>query len=195
MFRVTIAQYDGATTLRAPPLAAGLLAATLVDALLAATSPRLAAIRAELARFSAAVVEARATTLPVDGWGPRRREPIDAACARVLDDPAGFYAEAAEVAAALAGDDAALIRDVVAWDALQLPSTAADLDAIPTTAEFAHDWPAYAAQMGSRPRPEPRRIAVRAIPWPLAVERAARLDAFVALGWAKQPRGQIERLP
>src|SRR5215467_6646149 len=29
MFRVTIAQFDGATTLRAPPLAAGLLAATL----------------------------------------------------------------------------------------------------------------------------------------------------------------------
>lgn len=29
MFRVAIAQFDGATTLRAPPLAAGLLAATL----------------------------------------------------------------------------------------------------------------------------------------------------------------------
>ena len=29
MFRVAIAQFDGATTLRAPPRAAGLLAATL----------------------------------------------------------------------------------------------------------------------------------------------------------------------
>src|SRR5205814_9063906 len=115
--------------------------------------------------------------------------------ARVLDDPAAFYAEAAEVAAGLAGDAAALVRDAVAWDAVALPSSAVDLDAGTTIAEFTHDWPAYVAQMGSRPRPEPRRIAVRAIPWPLAVERSARLDAFLALGWAKQPRGQIEPLP
>jgi radical SAM superfamily enzyme YgiQ (UPF0313 family) len=183
------------TTLHVLQFVLGIGAAALVDALLAAPGPRLAAIRAELARFSAAVVDGRATTLPVDGWGPRRREPLDGACARILDDPAGFYAEAAEIAAALAGDAAALVRDAVAWDAVALPSTAVDLDAVPTTAEFVHDWPAYVAHMGSRPRPDPRRIAVRVIPWPLAVERAARLDAFLALGWAKQPRGQIEPLP
>src|SRR4051812_27244018 len=52
MFRVTIAQYDGATTLRAPPLAAGLLAATLrqeaeldvaIEVLAARRAPELAA--------------------------------------------------------------------------------------------------------------------------------------------------------
>jgi hypothetical protein len=131
-----------------------------------------------------------ATTLAVDGWGPRRREPLDAACARMLDDPAGFYAEAAEVAAGLAEGDAALVRDAVAWDALQLPASEDGA----AMAELAYDWLAYAAQMGSRPRPELRRVAVRAVPWPLGAERAARLDAFLALGWAKQPRGQIERV-
>jgi Radical SAM superfamily/B12 binding domain len=176
------------TTLHVMQFVLGIGAAALVDALLAAPSPRLAAIRAELARFSAAIVEGRATTLAVDGWGSRRREPLDAACARVLDDPAGFYAETAEVAAALAGGDAALVRDAVAWDALQLPASEGGA----ATAEFAYDWLAYAAQMGSRPRPDPRRIAVRAVPWPLGAERATRLDAFLALGWAKQPRGQIE---
>jgi len=163
-------------------------AARLVDALLAATTPRLAAIRAELARFSAAIVEGSATTLPVDGWGPRRREPLDAACARVLDDPAAFYAEAADIAAALAGDRAALVRDAVAWDALQLAAP----DAAST--ELEHDWLAYSAQMGARPQPTPRRIAVRAVAWPMPDDRGARLDAFLALGWSKQPRGQIECL-
>jgi hypothetical protein len=178
------------TTLHVMQFALDIGAAILVDALLAAPSSRLAAVHAELARFSAAIVDGRATTLPVDGWGPRRREPLDAACARVLDDPAGFYAEAAEIAAALAGEHAALVRDVVAWDALQLPAG----DGGVTTAEFAHDWLDYAARMGTRPRPEPRPLAVRAVPWPLPAERGARLDAFLALGWAKQPRGQFERL-
>jgi len=55
-------------------------------------------------------------------------------------------------------------------------------------------WQVWAMALGSRPRPELRRVAVRAVPWPLGAERAARLDAFLALGWAKQPRGQIERV-
>ena len=179
------------TTLHVMQFVLGIGAASVVDALLAAPSPRLVAIRVELARFSAAIVDARATTLPVEGWGTRRREPLDAACARVLDDPAAFYAEAADIAAGLAGEHAALVRDAVAWDALEM----AALDGGATTTELAHDWLAYAAQMGSRPRPDPRRIAVRAVPWPLPVDRGARLDAFLAMGWSKQPRGQIECLP
>ncbi|HEY0990451.1 MAG TPA: hypothetical protein VGD80_25535 [Kofleriaceae bacterium] len=46
--------------------------------------------------------------------------------------------------------------------------------------------------MGARPQPTPRRIAVRAVAWPMPAERGARLDAFLALGWSRQPRGQIE---
>jgi radical SAM superfamily enzyme YgiQ (UPF0313 family) len=176
------------TTLHVMQFTLAIPAATLVDALLAAATPRLSAIRTELARFGEAISEARATTLAVDGWGPRRREPVDAVCARVLDDPAAFCAEAADVAAAIAGDGcAALIRDAVAWDALPLADAGC--------AELAHDWFAYAATMGERVPPTPSPTRARWTAWPAPIERTGRLDVFLGLGWAKQPRGVLERVP
>lgn len=148
-----------------------------VDALLAASSPRLAAIRADLGRHAAAIQDARATTLVVEGWGPRRREPVDAVCARVLEDPDAFYAE---VAALL---DSPVARDAVRWDALQVRGG---------TATFAYDWFAYTRAMGARPQPIATPITARFTPWPASLEAGGRLDAFLGLGWAKQPRGTLE---
>jgi hypothetical protein len=178
------------TTLHVVQFAIGIEIATFVDALLGANTPRLAAIRDELKRYTAAILEARATTLVVEGWGPRRREPVDGVCARVLDDPAAFYAEAADVAAAIVGrEHVALIRDAVAWDAVQIPAAES------VVAEFAHDWIVYTAQMGERPRPVPRRTSVRWTSWPTLPDRGAQLNGFLGLGWAKQPRGNVARLP
>jgi hypothetical protein len=160
-----------------------------LDALLAGSGPRLRAVRAALDRLSAAILAGEATTLPVDGAGPRRREPTDAVCAEVLADPAAFYAEVAEIAAAFARDAAALLRDAVAWDALQaLPP-----DGGAETRRFAFDWREYTARMGERPQPrrDPIELGVRAWP-PATPELAARLDVFLGLGWSKQARFMIE---
>jgi hypothetical protein len=169
------------TTLHVLRFALGADLAAFVDALLASEQPRLAAVRAELERFSAAILDGVAATLPVDGFGAARREPVEAVCARVLEDAAGFYAEVAGEAAAFGAE----LRDAVAWDALQL---------LGGSAGFAHDWIDYAARMGSCPQPEPRpiRVRARAVPLPPAPER--RLEAFLALGWAKQPRVSVERV-
>jgi radical SAM superfamily enzyme YgiQ (UPF0313 family) len=261
------------TTLHVATFALGIPVPTLVDALLAAPSPRLTAIRAELARFSAAILEARATTLAIDGWGTRRREPIDGVCARILEDADAFYAEVAAVAAGLVVantpvdaaasapvdaaasapvdaaasapvdaaasapvdaaasvpvdaaasapvdaaasvpvdaaasvpvdaaasapvdaaasapvDAAAILRDAARWDALQIPHDGArELD-------FSFDWLAYVAAMGACPMPVRAPIRVRSTTWPTAMIREGQLDGFLGLGWAKLPRGTIERV-
>jgi hypothetical protein len=81
-----------------------------------------------------------------------------------------------------------LIRDAVAWDALQIPA------AEPVVAEFAHDWLVYTSQMGERSRPLPHRISVRSTSLPMPSDRGRQLDAFLGLGWARQPRGLFERM-
>lgn len=177
------------TTLHVATFALGIPVATLIDALLAAPSPRLVAIRGELARYSEAILDERATTLVVEGWGGRRREPIDAACARVLDDPDAFYAEASDVAAALADEAGArVLRDATRWDALQVPCGG------PRELELAYDWLAYTAAMGQRPAPVAAPLRVRSTSWPAPAARDGQLDVFLGLGWAKRPRGTIERL-
>ena len=179
-----------ATTIHVARFALAIEVPALVDALLAATGPRLSAAREALARLSAAILAGEATTLPVDGAGPRRREPTDAVCAVVLADPDGFYAEAADALAATTAspDDAAIVRDAVAWDALQaLPP-----DGALVTRRFTHDWRAYAARMGERPRPRAAALAIDVRAWPPAPpDPSARLDVFLALGWSKQPRYEI----
>lgn len=82
---------------------------------------------------------------------------------------------------------AALIRDAVAWDALPLADTGC--------ADLAHDWFAYAASMGERRPPMPSPTRARWTGWPAPIERTGRLDVFLGLGWAKQPRGVLERVP
>lgn len=178
------------TTVHVARFALAITVPALVDALLAAPTPRLAAVRAALGRYTQAILEARATTLVVDGWGHRRREPTDAVCAAVLDDPAAFYAEVADVVGGLATerDHAAILRDAVRWDALQIPA------AEPVVVDLAHDWLAYTAHMGERPAPARRPITVRATSWPSSTERAGVLDAFLGLGWSKRPRGTVERI-
>lgn len=194
------------TTIHVATFALGIAVPVLVDALLAAPSPRLSAIRTELARYSAAILDARATTLAIEGWGTRRREPIDAVCARILDDPEAFYAEAADVAASLADREggivesrdgiagsphavrAEMLRDATRWDALQMPHEGArELD-------FAFDWLAYASAMGARPMPAREPIRVRVTSWPASTVREGQLDAFLGLGWAKLARGTIDRI-
>ena len=183
------------TALHVARFVAGLDVATVIDALLGASSPRLAAVRAELGRFSAAVLAGEATTLPVTGWGPRRREPADAVCARVLEDPRAFYDEVAAAIAAcppLAAGHAEVLREAVRWDALHLPP----IDGAAYEARFEHDWLAYEAQMGACPVPAPGASThVRAIAWPWPEDAAARLELFLALGWAKQPRVIVQPLP
>jgi radical SAM superfamily enzyme YgiQ (UPF0313 family) len=175
-----------------------------IDALLAGTGPRLRAVRAALDRLSAAILTGEATTLPVDGAGPRRREPTDAVCAEVLADPAAFYAEVADVAEAFARDadttgavasdadavnPATILRDAVAWDALQALPPDGSVEA----RRFAFDWRAYAAKMGERPQPREDTFEVRVRAWPPATpELSGRLDVFLALGWSKQARFMIE---
>lgn len=174
------------TTIHVLRFALGVEVATFVDALLAATGPRLAAVRAALDRLSAAILAGEASTLPVEGAGPRRREPTDAVCAEVLADAAGFYAEVADAAAIVAGAaHAALVRDAVAWDSLQvLPS-----DGSLQTIRFSHDWRDYADRMGARPQPVVRPNQVQARAWPPSpLDPAGRLDTFLSLGWSKQPR-------
>jgi hypothetical protein len=162
-----------------------------VDALLAGAGPRLRAIRAGLDRLSAAVIAGEASALPVAGAGPRRREPTDAVCAAVLADPAAFYAEVADIAAAFAAEagEAAMLRDAMAWDALQALPPGGDAEA----RRFAFDWPAYTAQMGECPQPRRGPIELRVQAWPGAMPGAGeRLDFFLRLGWSKQARFMIE---
>jgi hypothetical protein len=178
------------TTIHTWCFALGRELAPLLDALLAASGPRLTAVRDALARLSAAILASEATTLPVDGAGRRRREPTDAVCAAVLADAAAFYAEVAEVAAALSdADAAAMLRDAVAWDALQvLPP-----DGETQTRRFAYDWREYSAHMGERPRPRATSIDLDVRSWPpSSPDPAVRLDVFLALGWSKQARFMVE---
>lgn len=183
-----------ATTIHVGRFVLGIEVPVLVDALLAGTGPRLGAAREALGRLSAAILAGEATTLPVDGAGPRRREPTDAVCAVVLAAPDAFYAEVADAVAAITAtpDDAALLRDAVAWDALQaLPP-----DAGPVTRGFAFDWRDYASRMGEHPRPRAEAFEIPVRAWPPATpELAARLDVFLALGWSKQPRFRVEPEP
>ncbi|MFN0252329.1 MAG: radical SAM protein [Kofleriaceae bacterium] len=191
------------TTIHVATFALGIPVPALIDALLAATSPRLSAIRTELARFSESILAARATTLAIEGWGTRRREPIDGVCARILEEPEAFYAEVADVAATLVatsmslvgdvaaierGDAVAMLRDATRWDALQIPhGDSREVD-------FAFDWLAYGAAMGARPIPLRAAMHVRSTSWPTAMIREGQLDGFLGLGWAKLPRGAIERV-
>lgn len=180
-----------ATTIHVARFVLGIDVPVLVDALLAGTGPRLGAARDALGRLSATILAGEGTTLPVDGAGRRRREPTDAVCAVVLAAPEAFYAEVADAVAAIAAtpDDAALLRDAVAWDALQaLPP-----DDGPVTRGFAHDWREYASRMGEHPRPRAEAFAIAVRAWPPATPQLdARLDVFLALGWSKQPRFLIE---
>src|SRR5262249_16883691 len=147
------------TTLHVLHYALGIDVPRYVDALLSSERPRLSAIRDELGRFTRAIVGAEGLTLPIAGWGDRRREPDEAVCARVFDDCAGFHAEAAEGAASLVGaEQGSLVREAVAWDALHLPS----LSPGPRVARFRHDWLDYQARMGSSPQPLVRPTIVRA---------------------------------
>jgi len=187
------------TTIHVATFALGIPVPVVIDALLAAPTPRLSAIRTELARYSAAILDAHATTLAIEGWGTRRREPIDAVCARILDEPAAFYAEAADVVASLARHGIAdaspadtaraeMLRDAARWDALQMPHDGA------REIDFAFDWLAYASAMGTRPMPARERIRVRVTSWPASTVREGQLDAFLGLGWAKLARGTIDRV-
>ena len=162
-----------------------------VDALLASERPRLRAVRAELRRFTDAIAGGEGATLAIAGWGATRREPTDAVCARILDDAPGFYDEAADEAARVAGaEHAAVIREAVAWDALQIAQLGARL----VTARFGHDWLAYAAKMGACPRPAASPIRVRVTGMAYPSDPASRLDRFLALGWARQPRAWTQRI-
>ncbi len=186
------------TTIHVIQFGLGLDLAGFVDALLVSRSPRLAAVRAELDRFASAILDEVATTLPVAGWGERRREPADAVCAAFYEAGAAIYAELADAAvtwvdATLVCDvdgasaphgDAALVREAVAWDALQLPAATAASG----THEFAYDWPAYERAMSARPRPTARPTTVRATatPVPDAVTEA------VLLSWHMRARTTVE---
>jgi len=157
--------------------------AGFIDALLASPAPRLARLRAELARFARAILDGEGTTLPVAGWGERRREPAEAVCAQAYVAPSELYAEVAAVAATYVGDgEAAIVREAVTWDALQIPTAGARV------ADFEHDWIAYEKAMSTRPRPIVRRIRVRATP-PPALEVGT---TDVALSWHMQARTLIE---
>jgi radical SAM superfamily enzyme YgiQ (UPF0313 family) len=176
------------TTLHVLQFALSADAASYVDALLASDRPRLSAIRAELDRFARAILDAEGSTLPIAGWGDWRREPAEAVCARVFDDAAAFYADAAEEAARLVGAErATLIREAVAWDALRTPS----IVAAPSTARFQHDWLDYEARMGASPQPTARPIVVRVTPALFPGDATAR---HVALDWLKRARNDIEKL-
>jgi hypothetical protein len=176
------------TTLHVLRFALGVDLAAFVDALLGSEGPRARAIRDELARFSSAIVDAEASTLPIAGWGAVRREPADAVCACVFDDVDGFYAEAADQAARLVGAaHEPLVRDAVAWDALRIPR----IGATPPIARFEYDWLAYDATMGTRPQPIHRALAVRTVSPTLASDPATRV---VALDWLARNRVELERL-
>ncbi len=151
--------------------------AGFVDALLASGRPRLSAIRNELARFAEAILDGEGTTLVVPCCGDRRREPAEAVCALVHAAPAEFHAEVAdEVARWIGAAHAALVRDAVAWDGLQLPARAG-------TAEFAHDWIAYERGMGACTPPVAGAIRVR----------ATAPQTGVSSSWHMQARNVIER--
>ncbi len=150
--------------------------AGFIDALLASSRPRLAAVRSELARFSRAILDGEGTTLTLHGGGQRRYEPAEAVCVLVHAAPTEFHAEVADEAARwIGGADAALLRDAVAWDALQLPTRAG-------IAELAYDWIAYERAMSTRQRPIARTIRVR----------ATAPAAEVSSGWHMQARNVIE---
>src|SRR5262249_30984269 len=72
MFRVMIAQFDGATTLRAPPLAAGLLAATLRrEPGLAGIAIDVLAARRDPDAVAAGLAEADLVGISLYTWNPR----------------------------------------------------------------------------------------------------------------------------
>ncbi len=140
------------TTLHVIAFALELDPTEYIDALLAAAEP----VRAELARFTRAILDEEAATLPVAGWGDTRREPADAVAACIFADPARFYAIAAEVAARFADP---IVREAVAWDALRTATHA-------RTVRFEHDWLDYDARMAERPRPLANPIIATVTPVP-----------------------------
>jgi hypothetical protein len=171
------------TTLHVLGFALGADLVAYVEALLAAEGPGLRAVRDELARFSDAIAGGEAAARAIDGWGPRRREPTDAVCARVLEDAARFFAEVAEETARFAGAaHAELVRDAVAWDALHIAPPS-------EPRRFAHDWLAYERDMGACPRPTAQPIEVRA----RSLTGPPDLDVFLTLGWSKQPRIYLQK--
>jgi hypothetical protein len=140
------------TTLHVITFALELDPTDYIDAVLEACEP----VRSELDRFTRAILDEQASTLPIDGWGDRRYEAADAACARIFDDPDRFYAIAGEVAARMAGP---IAREAVAWDALRCSSR-------PRTLQLEHDWVDYAARMSQRPKPSTHPIIVTVSPAP-----------------------------
>ncbi len=178
-----------ATTLHVLRWAVAADVAAFVDALLAGATPRLAAIRAELDRFADAILDEVATALPIRGFGPKRREPVDAVVARVLEDAEGFRREVGTVARRLFGPrHAAVLAEAAAWDAFLLPVGGE------TTRVFAWNWPAYAAAAGKTPAVAHGPVTVRrSLPPPC--DGATALDRFLAAGYAKVPRVAFAVLP
>ncbi|MCC6620218.1 MAG: radical SAM protein [Deltaproteobacteria bacterium] len=191
LFAALVNQGLLATTLRLLAFVLHADVVALVDALLAAATPILAAIRTSLLGFADAVLAGLATTLPLDGYGPTRREPVEAVCALALGAPHDAFAD--EVMTALAphlpSEDRALVREAIAWDALHLPRHGARAR---DTTTFTRDWWDWSPSEGRLPAPA--RFVVHRTPFPWAAERAeVWLDTFVSLGWSKTPRTLVER--
>lgn len=177
------------TTVHVIQFALGRDSIAWIEALLAAGTPRLAAVRAELLRYADAILGQVGTALSVPGFGDTRRDAVEAVTARVLENVAGFASEVGDVTARMFSDAVDMVCDVVAWDAFSLPERFASDD----MRSFAWDWPAYVADMGARPQPTSRAITVRRSRHALASAStdAEYLDGFLALGWAKTARVEL----
>ena len=176
------------TTLRVIQFALGGDIMAWIDSLLAARTPRLRTIRAELLRYADAILEERGMALPVPEFGDVRREPVEAVVARVVEDVTAFAAEAAAVAARSFPDHADLLRDAVAWDVFAIP----ERFSAPATRCFTWDWPASVA---STEPPITGPITVHRSPpgWVASPSAGEYLDTFLALGWAKAVRVEFIR--
>lgn len=69
------------------------------------------------------------------------------------------------------------------------------LAAASASRRFTHDWLDYTVRIGERPQPHAVVVELRVRAWPPPpADPAARLDAFLALGWSKQTRFLVEHV-
>lgn len=190
LFAALVNQRLLATTLRLLGFALDVDLVVALDALLAAPSARLQAVRGAVLRHADAILAGEGVALAAPGYGPTRREATETACAAALDDWAAFSTEIADVLTRLVPEQArALVRDAIAWDSLQIPARVdASRPASPaTTSTFAYDWPRWRAADHHRPA-RAHLVVRRDLPAWSGADPGPWLDTFIALGWSKSPR-------
>jgi hypothetical protein len=163
----------------------------LLDAV--ATAPEgsvLARWRRELERFTSSIVDGGPLLLAVGGVpsldSARRREPAEALALVALSDLNRFYAEVAALTTTLFGASDELL-EVFRFQRLVTPGPGDPA----CEGRFEHDWPAFAAHAGPRPRLTRRATTVRRAALRWSASGADFYEGYLAMALSKSGRPEI----